>query len=124
MDGYAEDSARSTALEYGDQKRNSKRLGIGLQGLYDLNQQTRLFGEVAMEREYEDDATEVDMSLRSLPTIGYTLEGYTPDDKTWRASFGVSHQLAPGMAVRGAYTFRDADDSDSHGINLSLSWDI
>ncbi|WP_237045970.1 autotransporter domain-containing SGNH/GDSL hydrolase family protein [Aquipseudomonas alcaligenes] len=124
VDGYAEDSARSTALEYGDQKRNSKRLGIGLQGLYDLNQQTRLFGEVAMEREYEDDASEVDMSLRSLPTIGYTLEGYTPDDKTWRASFGVSHQLAPGMAVRGAYTFRDADDSDSHGINLSLSWDI
>lgn len=124
VDGYAEDSTRSTALEYGDQKRNSKRLGIGLQGLYDLNQQTRLFGEVAMEREYEDDASEVDMSLRSLPTIGYTLEGYTPDDKTWRASFGVSHQLAPGMAVRGAYTFRDADDSDSHGINLSLSWDI
>ncbi|MEE1948239.1 autotransporter domain-containing protein [Pseudomonas alcaligenes] len=124
VDGYAEDSVRSTALEYGDQKRNSKRLGIGLQGLYDLNQQTRLFGEVAMEREYEDDASEVDMSLRSLPTIGYTLEGYTPDDKTWRASFGVSHQLAPGMAVRGAYTFRDADDSDSHGINLSLSWDI
>lgn len=124
VDGYAEDSARSTALEYGDQKRSSKRLGIGLQGLYDLNQQTRLFGEVAMEREYEDDASEVDMSLRSLPTIGYTLEGYTPDDKTWRASFGVSHRLAPGMAVRGAYTFRDADDSDSHGINLSLSWDI
>lgn len=124
VDGYAEDSARSTALEYGDQKRNSKRLGIGLQGLYDLNQQTRLFGEVAMEREYEDDASEVDMSLRSLPTIGYTLEGYTPDDKTWRASFGVSHRLAPGMVVRGAYTFRDADDSDSHGINLSLSWDI
>ena len=124
VDGYAEDSVRSTALEYGDQKRNSKRLGIGLQGLYDLSQQTRLFGEVAMEREYEDDASEVDMSLRSLPTIGYTLEGYTPDDKTWRASFGVSHQLAPGMAVRGAYTFRDADESDSHGINLSLSWDI
>lgn len=124
VDGYAEDSVRSTALEYGDQKRSSKRLGIGLQGLYDLNQQTRLFGEVAMEREYEDDASEVDMSLRSLPTIGYTLEGYTPDDKTWRASFGVSHRLAPGMAVRGAYTFRDADDSDSHGINLSLSWDI
>lgn len=124
VDGYAEDSVRSTALEYGDQKRSSKRLGIGLQGLYDLNQQTRLFGEVAMEREYEDDASEVDMSLRSLPTIGYTLEGYTPDDKTWRASFGVSHRLAPGMAVRGTYTFRDADDSDSHGINLSLSWDI
>ncbi|WP_373389346.1 autotransporter domain-containing protein [Pseudomonas alcaligenes] len=124
VDGYSENSNLSTALNYGDQKRSSKRLGIGLQGLFDLNQQTRLFGEVAMEREYEDDASEVDMSLRSLPTIGYTLEGYVPDDKTWRASFGVSHQLAPGLALRGAYTYRDADDSDQQGINLSLSWDI
>jgi outer membrane lipase/esterase len=124
VDGYSEDGQRSTALNYGDQDRTSKRLGIGLQGLFDLNQQTRLFGEVAMEREYEDDASEVDMSLRSLPTIGYTLEGYVPDDKTWRASFGVSHQLAPGLALRGAYTYRNADDSDQQGINLSLSWDI
>ncbi|HSX69809.1 MAG TPA: autotransporter domain-containing protein, partial [Pseudomonas sp.] len=124
VDGYSEDGQSSTALNYGDQKRTSKRLGIGLQGLFDLNQQTRLFGEVAMEREYEDDATEVDMSLRSLPTIGYTLDGYTPDDKTWRASFGVSHRVAPGMSVRGAYTFRDADDSDQHGLNVSLAWDL
>jgi outer membrane lipase/esterase len=124
VDGYSEDSARSTALEYGDQKRTSKRLGIGLQGLFDLSQQTRLFGEVAMEREYEDDASEVDMSLRSLPSIGYTLEGYVPDDKTWRASLGVSHQLAPGLALRGAYTYRNADDSDQQGINFSLAWDI
>jgi outer membrane lipase/esterase len=124
VDGYSEDSQRATALNYGDQKRSSKRLGIGLQGLFDLSQQTRLFGEVAMEREYEDDASEVDMSLRSLPTLGYTLDGYTPDDKTWRASFGVSHKLALGMAVRGAYTYRDADDSDQHGLNLSLSWDL
>lgn len=124
VDGYAEDGQRSSALNYGDQTRTSKRLGVGLQGLFDLNQQTRLFGEVAMEREYEDDATDVDMSLRSLPTIGYTLEGYTPDDKTWRASVGVSHRLAEGVAVRGAYIYRDADDSDQHGINLSLSWDL
>jgi outer membrane lipase/esterase len=124
VDAYSEDSVSSTALNFGDQERNSKRLGIGLQGLFDLNQQTRLFGEVAMEREYEDDATEVDMALRSLPTIGYTLDGYTPDDKTWRASVGVSHRLAPGLALRGAYTYRDADDSDQQGINLSLAWDL
>src|SRR5690606_28113208 len=105
-------------------KRTSRRLGVGLQGLFDLNQQTRLFGELAMEREYEDDASEVDMSLRSLPTLGYTLDGYTPDDKTWRASFGVSHRLSPGMSLRGAYTFRDADDHQQHGLNLAFSWDL
>lgn len=124
VDGYAEDGDSSSALNYDDQKRTSKRLGIGMQGLFDLSQQTRLFGEVAMEREYEDDAAEIDMSQRSLPTLGYTLDGYTPDDKTWRASVGVSHQLAPGMALRGSYTYRDADDSDQQGINLALSWDL
>ncbi|MDD0845286.1 esterase EstP [Pseudomonas sp. Gutcm_11s] len=124
VDGYSEDSSSATALNFGDQKRNSKRLGVGLQGLFDLNQQTRLFGEVAMEREYEDDATDVDMSLRSLPTIGYTLDGYTPDDKTWRASVGVSHKLAAGLSLRGAYTYRNADDQDQQGINLSLAWDL
>lgn len=124
VDGYAENSVSSTALNVGDQKRDSKRLGAGVQGMFNLNSQTRLFGEVAMEREYEDDATEVDMALRSLPTLGYTLEGYTPDDKTWRASVGVSHALAPGLSLRGAYTYRGADDSDQQGINLSLAWDI
>ncbi len=124
VDGYAENSVSSTALNVGDQKRDSKRLGAGVQGLLNLNPQTRVFGEVAMEREYEDDATEVDMALRSLPTLGYTLEGYTPDDKTWRASVGVSHSLAPGLSLRGAYTYRGADDSAQQGINLSLAWDI
>ncbi|MDX5374113.1 MAG: autotransporter domain-containing protein [Pseudomonadaceae bacterium] len=124
VDGYSEDSQSSAALDYGDQTRTSRRLGLGFQGLFDLSQQTRLFGEVAVEREYEDDASEVDMSQRSLPTLGYTLEGYVPDDRTWRASLGVSHKLAPGMALRGAYSYRHGDDSALHGLNLSLSWEL
>lgn len=124
VDGYAEESESASALNYGDQTRTSKRLGAGLQGLFDLDQKTRLFGEVALEREYEDDASEVDMSLRSLSSIEYTLDGYTPDDRTLRASVGVSHKLAPGLALRGSYTYRNADDADQQGINLSLSLDL
>lgn len=124
VDSYSEDGQDSAALSYGDQKRTSKRLGAGLQGLFDLNAQTRLFGEVAMEREYEDDTTKVDMSLNSLPTIGYTLQGYTPDDRTWRASLGVRHQLTPELSLRAAYNYRNADDSDQQGLNLSLSLDL
>ncbi|MGL4317756.1 MAG: autotransporter domain-containing protein [Pseudomonas sp.] len=124
VDSYSEDGQDSAALNYGDQKRTSKRLGAGLQGLFDLNTQTRLYGEVAMEREYEDDTTDVDMSQRSLPTIGYTLQGYTPDDRTWRASLGVRHQLTPELSLRAAYNYRNADDSDQQGLNLSLSLDL
>lgn len=124
VDGYAEESESASALNFGDQTRTSKRLGAGLQGLFDINPQTRLFGEVALEREYEDDASEVDMSLRSLSSIEYTLDGYTPDDRTFRASVGVSHKLAPGLALRGSYTYRNADEADQQGINLSLALDL
>lgn len=124
VDGYGEKGMSASALNFGDQTRTSKRLGVGLQGLFDLSQQTRLFGEVALEREYEDDASDVDMSLRSLSSIEYTLDGYTPDERTLRASVGVSHTLAPGLALRGSYTYRNADDADQQGINLSLAWDL
>lgn len=124
VDGYGEDGQLSTALSYDDQERDSKRLGVGLQGLFDLSQQTRLFGEVALEREYEDDVSEVSMSLNSLPGIEYSLEGYVPTDKTTRATLGVSHQLVEGLALRGSYTYRNSDDDDQQGINLSLSWDL
>lgn len=124
VDGYAEDGNGSSALSFNDQKRTSKRLGVGLQGLFDLSQHTRLFGEVAMEREYEDDPSDVDMAQKALPTLGYTLEGVTPDDKTWRISLGARHQLSDGLSLRAGYTYRKGDDSDQQGVNLSLAWDL
>ncbi|MGK8437569.1 autotransporter domain-containing protein [Pseudomonas sp. KHPS1] len=124
VDGYAEDGQRSTALSYADQVRKSKRLGAGLQGLYDLAPQTRLFGELAMEREYEDDPSEVRMALNSLPGIGFELPGYRPDDRTWRGHVGVSHSLGNGLSLRGSYSYRHADDESQHGLNLSLSLDL
>ena len=124
LDGYAEDGQRSTALTYDDQERTSKRLGVGLQGIIDLNAQTRLFAEVAQEREYEDDVSEVSISQNALPGIEYTLEGYVPTDKTTRASLGVSHKLAEGLSLRGSYSYRNSDDDAQQGINLSLSWDL
>ncbi|MBB1518215.1 esterase EstP [Aquipseudomonas guryensis] len=124
LDGYSEDGQRSTALTYDDQERTSKRLGIGLQGIIDLSAQTRLFAEVAQEREYEDDVSEVSMSQNALSGIEYTLEGYVPTDKTTRASLGVSHKLAEGLSLRGSYSYRNSDDDDQQGINVSLSWDL
>lgn len=49
----------------------SKRPGAGLQGLYDVTTQTRVFGELALEGEYEDDPTELHMSPNILPTIDF-----------------------------------------------------
>jgi hypothetical protein len=63
---------------YDDQTRKSRRLGAGLQGKYQLSAQTELFGEVAMEREYEDGSQDLTMALTSLPNNN-TLEGYRPE---------------------------------------------
>lgn len=124
VDGYSEKSQRSTALSFDDQTRKSRRLGAGLQGLYYLSPQTRVFGELAVEREYEDDPAELRMSLNSLPGIGLELPGHRPDDRSLRGHFGVSQRLGDGLSLRGSYSYRHADDELQHGLNLSVSLDI
>lgn len=124
VDGYSEKSQRSTALNYQDQKRTSRRLGAGLQGMYDFNRQTRLFAEVALEREYEDDASKLRMELNSLPGISFKMPGYQPDERMVRGHLGVSHRLGEGVSLRGSYIYRHADDAAQHGLNLALSLDF
>lgn len=124
VDGYSENSGRSTALSYDDQTRKSRRLGAGLQGKYALSAQTQLFGEVAIEREYEDDAQKLDMALTSLPANGFTLEGYTPQSHLSRASLGFSQQLTEELALRGGYSLRHSDDATQQGVSLALSLDF
>lgn len=65
VDGYSEKSNRATALTFDDQTRDSKRLGLGLQGKYNITPQTQVFGEYAHEREYEDDVQR--STSRSIP---------------------------------------------------------
>lgn len=124
VDGYAEAGQSSTALRFDDQKRESRRLGIGLQGLYDLSPATRLFGELAMEREYENSRGDLRMALNSLPGIDFELPGYRPDDRSLRGMVGISQRLGDGLSLRGSYSYRHADDEAQHGFNLSLSLDF
>ena len=123
VDGYTEDGARSTAMTFDDQQRDSRRLGAGIQGRYQLNADTALFAEYAHEREYEDDTTELRAELNSLPGIDFELQGYTPGDSLDRGTLGVSHKLAEDLSLRAGYTYRQADDEPQHGINLSVALD-
>lgn len=124
VDGYSESGARSTALTFGDQTRTSKRLGVGFQGRWAITANTQVFAEIAREKEYEDDTREVNIALNSLPSLDFTLQGYTPDDRLDRASIGFNQQLATGLALRGAYSLRKADDDTQQGVSLSLVWDL
>lgn len=124
VDGYSEDGSDSTALTFDEQKRTSRRLGIGLQGKYQITQQTQVFGEIAHEKEYEDDTQKLTMALNSLPDNNYTLEGYTPQTNLNRLNLGVSHKLTQDLALRASYNIRKDDDFTQQGINVGVSLDF
>jgi len=124
VDGYSEDGNNSTALTYGDQDSISRRLGIGLQGKYQITPQTQVFGEVAHEREYNDDTQDVAINLNTLPNNQFTLEGYTPQTNLNRVNLGVSHNLTKELALRASYNIRKDDDFTQQGINLGVALDF
>lgn len=121
VDGYSERTERATALDIGDQRRDSKRLGLGLKVSRSLGDATQLFAEAAHEREFNDDAQQLDLALRSLPANGFTLQGYSAQRNLDRASLGLRHQLAPGLSVSGMYNWRRTDASQQQGLNLGLT---
>ncbi|MDR7281872.1 outer membrane lipase/esterase [Pseudomonas corrugata] len=121
VDGYSEQATDSTALNFADQESISRRLGVGLQGKYQITSQTEVFGEVAHEREYNDDVQDVTISLNSLPNNQFTLEGYTPQTNLNRVNLGVSHNLTKELALRASYNIRKDDDFTQQGINLGVA---
>ncbi|KRW58979.1 esterase EstP [Pseudomonas sp. TTU2014-080ASC] len=123
VDGYSEKGGSATALRVYDQERTSKRLGVGLQGRWQVAPATELFGEIAREREYEDDPGKVRMALTSLPTLDYQLQGYEPDDRIDRLSVGFRQKLAADLSLRGAYSLRKADDDKQQGVSLAVTLD-
>lgn len=124
VDGYRERGARSTALTFADQERDSLRLSLGLFGDLALSERTRLYGEVAREVEREDeDAQDLRLSLNSVPGNSFELPGAVPTGDQTRFSLGLAHQLTRDLALRANYHYRGNDDRD-HGLNLSISWDL
>lgn len=124
VNGYSEKSSRSTALNFDDQQRDSRRLGVGLQGSYRITPQTQVFGEVAHEHEFENDTQKVDISLNSVQGIDFKLDGYTPRSNADRLSLGVSHKLTRDLALRAAYNVRKDDNLTQQGVNVGVSLDF
>lgn len=123
VDGYAEDGSRSTALNFDDQQRDSRRLGAGIQGRYQLSPQTAVFAEYSHEREYEDDTSKLRAELNSLPGIDFELQGYTPGDKLDSVTVGVSHRLTQELSLRGDYSYSQSDEQSQQGLSVSLALD-
>ncbi|MBU0939611.1 MAG: autotransporter domain-containing protein [Gammaproteobacteria bacterium] len=124
VDGYSEKGSRSTALTFDDQQRDSRRLGVGLQGSYRITPQTQVFGEVAHEHEFENDTQKVNISLNSVQGIDFKLDGYTPRSNSERLSLGVSHKLTQELALRAGYNVRKDDSLTQQGVSVGVSLDF
>ncbi|MEK1906452.1 MAG: autotransporter domain-containing protein [Pseudomonas sp.] len=124
VDGYREDGASSTALSYDDQRRESQRLGLGLQARYQLADDAELFGEIAREREFEDDQAELGMALNSVSGVDFELNSVEPERYQTRASLGLRQRLAPGLALQLGYDHRRAADDrqNSLGVSVVMDW--
>lgn len=123
VDGYRERGMSATSLNYGDQQRDSKRLGLGLQMNYQFAPATQVFAEIAREREFEDDSRDLRLGLNSVADNRFELQGHTPASGQTLAGVGISHALAETLQLRASYQFRGTDERQ-HGINLSLNWDL
>ncbi|BEM58401.1 esterase EstA [Serratia marcescens] len=124
VDGYSERGSDSTALSFDKQKRNSQRLGIGLQGKYQVSGQTQVYGEIAHEKEYENHARKLTMALNSLPDNRYTLEGYKPQGSLNRLNLGVKHELSRSLALRASYNLGKNGDFTQQGVSIGASLDF
>ena len=124
VDGFSEDGSQSTTLKFDDQQVDSRRLGAGIQGRYQLDRATAVFAEYSYQREYDDDADKVTAELVTLPGIDFELKGYTPGNALNSGTLGVSHQLTEELTLRGGYTYGKDDDQSLQGVSASLSLDF
>ncbi len=121
VDGYQEQNRRTTTMIFQDQRRISRRLGIGLQLSHQLTSATRIFGEMVREKEFEDNPQSLDMGLSSVSHYRFHLQGFTPSNARTLASLGITHRLHRQLDVNAGYHYRRSDDRQ-HGLNLMLTW--
>lgn len=123
VDGYAEKGASSTALSYDRQRRESQRLGAGVQARYQFTPATAVFGEILREKEFGDSRSDVNMHLNSVRGVDFELKGYEMEDRLTRFSLGFKHQISQGLALQGAYNYRHGANDALHGANLAVVFD-
>lgn len=120
VDGYQEQSERSTALTIDQQTTTSKRLGVGIQGSVRPLPGTRVYAEIAHEHEFNNDPQTLTMNLNSVSELEYRLDGYRPAEQINRLNFGLDQAVTPQLAIQASYTLNQADDRNLQGVNLGV----
>lgn len=122
VEGYSEDSERSTALKYEDQVQESltSEWGMFLR-FVTADAKLTINTEVGLRHEHIDSDETVRMTALSLDLNSYELPGSQQDaDDEVTASVSASYRLTEAMALTGSYQYVDGDD-ENKAFNLGLS---
>lgn len=124
VDDYAEKGDRSTAITFSEQKRTSKRLGVGLLASYQLTAPLSVSAEIGYEKEFADDQQKLGMYLNSVDSVRFRLQGYEPDSSVGSLGLGATYKLSDALSVQGNYNYTHADSIRQHGlgVGVSLNW--
>jgi outer membrane lipase/esterase len=112
IDGFAEDQSigeSSTAMSFGEQKRESRVGSLG----YQISYEGGLFvpyARLTLDHEFKKSERQVTASLQTVPGNSFELPAQTPDRSYATATVGVGIQLAPSVNVNLALTDRVGQD--------------
>ncbi|KAA2284278.1 autotransporter domain-containing protein [Arenimonas fontis] len=123
IDGYAEDSGRSTSMNFAGFDRDSlvARVGYQLQGSMGTSDRSiRPYLRVAYNEEQEDDQVFVNAGSNTM-NGRFTMPGFTPSKDWISADLGLNWQLGGNVTAFLAYSGRFSDDQqDGNSVSLGL----
>jgi outer membrane lipase/esterase len=123
IDGYAEDSGRSTSMNFSDFDRDSlvARVGYQLQGsMGNSEYNIRPYIRLAYNEEQEDDQVFVNAGSNTMAGR-FTMPGFTPSKDWISADIGVNWQVGSNTTAFVAYSGHFSDDQqDGNSISLGL----
>jgi len=110
VDGYSEDGSRSTAIEFGDQDKDSFLVEAGVFVDATLADKFGVQASLSREKEMKDDDRSISSSLKSLSENSFDYNNIGVDEGAWKADLAASIQLSDRTSLSFAYQWRKGDD--------------
>ena len=124
VDGYSEDGARSTAMTFGSQNRDSLLLEGGIFADFEISEQFTIHTELSREQELKDDDRSLTGALNSLSGQSFSYDNIGVDDGAWKVEIGTNMQVGKRVFLSLTYHVRagDASNRQSANVGLRVNW--
>jgi len=123
VDDFSEKPSLSTSVSYSNLDRESLILSAGIEARYLTKSPLGLLqfhGNISIEKDFENDPTNIRITRNSLLGRSDEIRGYNPDDTSVTLEAGVNAEIAKGLIASIGYRFRTNDDIRDQSINLGL----